>query len=286
MPADRTPGLVARINRKLTSDWPLAALNWSLPTRHLHIHVDQPYGADEHMMADVYTPARREAPLPVIVFFYGGRWQRGSRRDYKFVAQCLASHGYCCVVADYRRFPDVQFPAFMHDAGHALAWAAEHVEQFGGDPNNIFLMGHSAGAHIATMLALNPSFRPAFDEAGHRVRGLIGMSGPYDFLPMTDEDVIAVFGDKATSMESQPIHYAGAHAPPALLISSERDIVVRPGNAFRLSKALKSHGILAEVELFNNLTHAGTVLALAPPFRRRAPVVQRIQRFTADHQIN
>ena len=215
----------------------------------------------------------------MVVFFYGGRWQRGRRQDYLFVAHALATHGICCIVPDYRRHPEVQFPVFVEDAAEALTWAAQSMRQFGGSADNLFVMGHSAGAHIAAMLALGPTFRQSFDATGNKLRGFIGLSGPYDFLPMRDEDVIDVFGDKATSMESQPIHYASPQAPPALLVTSKQDIVVRPRNAHRLADALKSHGVEAETSLFQNLTHAGTLLALAAPLRWRAPVLEHVVQF-------
>ena len=214
---------------------------------------------------------------PIVVFFYGGRWQSGQRQDYVFVAHALASQGICCVVPDYRLYPDVQFPHFIDDGARALAWTASHIDTYGGSADNIFVMGHSAGAHIAAMLALDLSVRQA------ALRGLIGLSGPYDFLPMRDEDVIAVFGDKFDSMETQPIHYAGPHAPPTLLITSRQDIVVRPRNAHRLADALAGHGVHAETSLFANLTHVGTILAVAAPMQWRAPVLEHVLTFIRQH---
>ena len=247
--------------------------------RRVQVSRDIPYSPGQDMCADIYAPVDINKSTPLVVFFYGGRWRQGRKQDYLFVAHALATHGVCCVLPDYRRFPEVQFPVFIEDGAKALAWAASNIEGFGGTADNVFVMGHSAGAHIASMIALNSGYRQPFDNTNSTLRGLIGLSGPYDFLPMRNDDVIEVFGDKATSMESQPIHYASADAPPSLLVTSKQDIIVCPRNAHRLAEALTNHGVSVETSVFSNLTHTGTLLALAAPLRWRAPVLEHILGF-------
>jgi acetyl esterase/lipase len=271
------------VRQRLFRDWPLAALNGSLSMRRIKLTADIQYGEHHQAFVDLYAPDTMNTSTPVVIFFYGGRWQQGCRQDYKFVAQALASHGVCCLVPDYRRFPEVQFPGFVQDAASALLWAAQNIEAFGGSPDNLMIMGHSAGAHISSMLALNPDYRQAFDQAGYTLKGFIGISGPYDFLPIRDLDILEVFGDKAKSMESQPVHYASSQAPPTLLLTSKLDIVVRQRNAHRLAKALTDFGVSAETKVYPNLTHAGTVLALAGPLRWRAPVLDHVLTFIRHH---
>jgi len=267
------------VRQRLFRDWPLAALNGSLSMRRVKLTADIQYGDHNDAFVDLYAPVAMTKSTPIVVFFYGGRWQKGCRQDYKFVAQALASNGVCCLVPDYRRYPEVQFPDFIHDAAKALLWTADNIKSYGGSPHNLFVMGHSAGAHIASMLALNSDYRQFFDDAGHKLAGLIGMSGPYDFLPIRDMDILEVFGDKAKSMESQPVNYANAHAPPTLLLTSKLDIVVRQRNAHRLAKALTDLGASAETRVYPNLTHVGTLLALAGPLRWRAPVLDHVLSF-------
>ena len=275
-------GPLAGTTRWLARDLPLAILNNCLPRWHQHTTNNLSYGPHPRMRLDVVAPKTPAEGQPVVVFYYGGRWQTGSRKAYAFVGHALASKGILCVLADYRLYPEAGFPHFLDDAGKALAWVGTHIHEHGGNPENLFLMGHSAGAHIAAMLALHDGFRPAFKETGARLRGLIGISGPYDFLPITDQDVIEVFGDKSESMESQPIHYVTEHAPPALLVTSSGDVVVRPRNAKALARRLDAVGVPSWAMKLSGLSHAETIAVLASPLRWRAPILNEISRFTAE----
>ena len=106
-------------------------------------------------MLDLYRPDGAQAALPTILFFYGGSWKRGSREKYAFAARALAREGYLVAVADYRTYPDVKFPAFVHDGAKAVAWLTQNAEKYGGHTDQIHMVGHSAGAHIAAMIALD-----------------------------------------------------------------------------------------------------------------------------------
>src|SRR3712207_3414863 len=124
--------------------------------------------------------------LKVVVFFYGGRWESGDRGDYLFAAQGLVSQGFVAVVPDYRLHPEVGFAGFMADGAAAVRWVRDNIAGFGGDPAQIFLMGHSAGAHIAALLALDERWLADQGLPRGTVRGAIGLAGPYDFLPLSD----------------------------------------------------------------------------------------------------
>ena len=91
-----------------------------------------------------------------MIFFYGGSWDTGSKNDYLFVAQALAASGYTVVIPDYRLYPAVRFPAFVDDGARAVRWTADRV-----GTDKVFVMGHSAGAHIALMLAANTPYLAA-----------------------------------------------------------------------------------------------------------------------------
>src|SRR5687768_3796417 len=105
------------------------------------------YGTAPHQAIDVFLPRTRAgATAPVVVFFYGGRWQGGERANYAFVGEALAARGVLTFVADYRHYPAVRFPDFMHDAAQAVAWVHAHAAEYGGDTRRLHLAGHSAGA--------------------------------------------------------------------------------------------------------------------------------------------
>src|SRR3954468_16987614 len=113
------------------------------------------FGSGEHQRLDVYGPQRGkgQALAPVAVFFYGGSWDTGRRQDYSWVGRALASRGFVTVVPDYGLYPKVRYPAFLEDGALAVRWAQDHAAEYGGDPGRIVLVGHSAGAYNAAMIA-------------------------------------------------------------------------------------------------------------------------------------
>lgn len=113
------------------------------------------YGTLARQSLDIYTPIERDHAAPVVIFFHGGNWQTGTKSDYLFVGAALASRGFIVVIPDYRLYPEVRYPAFLEDGASAVSWTLRHLDEIGGDPDRVHLMGHSAGAYIAAMLALD-----------------------------------------------------------------------------------------------------------------------------------
>lgn len=262
---------------------PLAVVNGLVPTDGLETTRDIPYGPLERQMLDVHRPVNAESDLPIVIFFYGGSWQGGSRRDYLFAAQSLAGRGFLVVLPDYRVYPEIRFPDFMVDGAAALRWARDNARSFGGDPDRIFLMGHSAGAHIAVLLSLDPRYLAAAGLDRHAIRGTVGLAGPYDFLPLTSQRLRAVFGQDigADLAPTQPINFAGAgaSAPPMLLATGEDDNVVYPRNTVRLAQKLRAAGNHVEEAHYAGIGHYAILLALARPTRALAPVLDDAERF-------
>src|SRR6476660_1454179 len=207
---------------------PLKTLNALTPDSAYIKTAAVPYGADPRQKLDVYVPVDRSASVPVVVFFYGGTWNSGERAGYEFVAEALASRGMMVVVPDYRLYPQVRYPDFLHDSAQAVAWAAKEAARYGGDPKRLFVMGHSAGAYNAAMVALDERFLRQAGTTPAILRGWIGLAGPYDFLPIQNPDVKPVFFHPNTPPESQPINHVTPTAPPALLIASVEDDLVNP----------------------------------------------------------
>ena len=232
------------------------------------------YGPDARQRLDLWRAADAgDAVQPVLVFFYGGGWSAGERRHYGFAARAYAALGFTVVVPDYRLVPAIHFPAFVEDGAEALRWVADHVATHGGDPLRILLAGHSAGAHIAALVALDPGYAAAAGIDPATIRGVAGLAGPYDFLPFDVAASINAFGKALDPRLTQPVHFARKDAPPLWLATGTADTVVRPRNSQALVAALQAVGASAVYRDYVGLNHAEMVMALARPFRGKAPVL-------------
>jgi acetyl esterase/lipase len=223
---------------------------------------------------DIWAPADPPAgKLPVVIFWYGGGWAKGDRAAYAFAGRALAKDGFLVVIPDYRKVPDVLFPAFLDDGAEAVAWVQANVAEHGGDPGRVAFMGHSAGAYQAVMLALDSKRLAAAGADPGIVKAAVGLSGPYDFYPFDKPRSIAAMGQWPRPEETQPIAFARADAPPLLLVTSEGDETVRPKNANNLAAKLRGMGAPAEVKNYGPLDHEEIVMALSKPFRAKGPVL-------------
>jgi acetyl esterase/lipase len=244
---------------------------------------DLAYGEDPQHRLDVYVPkagaaARADGAHPLLVFWHGGRWTFGDKADYRFVGAALAGLGCVAVLPNYRHYPQVRREGFMDDAARAARWAVAHAHEYGADPQRLFLMGHSSGAHLAALLTLDTRYLEAAGGALPQA-GLIGLSGPYDFLPFTDGDTRDMFGPPADYPASQPINFVRADAPPALLIHGLRDDTVWPKNTRNLATALHARGVPVALKWYATATHADTVGAMSRTVRGRAPTLADIAAF-------
>ena len=238
------------------------------------------YGASPRQKVDVYQPAQAVVNPPMVVFFYGGSWSSGDRADYRFVGEALASEGIVTVVADYRLSPEVRYPVFLEDSAAALRWAFEHAAQYGANPSRIFVMGHSAGAYNAAMLALDKRWLGALGLSPARLAGWVGLAGPYDFLPIGDRKTQVAFNWPSTPKDSQPLLQATSASPPALLLAPVKDSVVDPvRSTVTLAQRLKSMGVPVDFELLEGVSHVTLVASMAAVMRGRAPVLDRVTAF-------
>lgn len=252
---------------------PLSIINGLTPSDTYRDTRDIAYGKLERQHLDVYVPARGADKAPVVVFFYGGNWKSGERGDYLFVGEALAARGFVTVIADYRLYPEVRYPDFLSDCAQAIRWTLAHIGEFGGDQRRVFLMGHSAGAYNAAMLALNAKYLREAGVDPTAISGWVGLAGPYDFLPIQDKITREVFGYPDTSRTTQPIDYASAASPPALLLTGDDDDIVDPGNSSRLAARLRDSGVSVKEVVYPKLGHRLLVGALSKPLRSSAPVL-------------
>ena len=260
-------------------------LDFVTPSKGYIAHKDIAYGTHARQKLDVYVPEKPDPAGGVILFFYGGSWQKGSKDMYRFVAQNFASRGYVTVIADYRLYPEVYYPAFVEDGAQAVSWVHQHIGAYGGRSDNLFLAGHSAGAYIAVMLSLNESFLRAQGGDISWVRGTMGVAGPYDFLPFTDPNIQSIFS-QTEDVKTQPITYANRSAPPLLLMSGDADEDVGVKNTEHLTAKLRGLGAPVTEKIYPGVGHIDIVLALASGFDHKAPTLSDMLAFIKTHSIS
>ncbi len=262
---------------------PVALLNATAPRAGVVTHEGIAYEPGPRHALDIYAPSRPCADMPVVVFIYGGGWDSGDRAMYRFVGASLAARGVLTVIPDYRLYPDIRFPAFMWDAAAAVAWTRENIAGYGGDPDRLFLMGHSAGAQIATLLALDGRYLRADGVDPAHLAGVIGLAGPYDFLPVRTEKLKTLFGPEPERPLSQPINFVTPQAPPMLLAAGAADTTVDPANTRRLAARLRRDGVRVEEKLYRGSGHRVLIGAFAAPLSFLAPVRRDTLRFITQH---
>lgn len=262
---------------------PLAALDSLTPAGDLTTIPGIDYGPHGGQKADLYLPGTPGAsPMAAVVFFHGGRWSYGRREEYRFVAHALASLGHAVMVCDYRKYPSVRFPAFVEDAAAATAWALRHLPGHGVDPGLVFLMGHSAGAHMAALATMDRRYSQAHGIDPDSVAGLVLMSGPFDFYPIRGAELRDIFGPEEGHPETQPLRFVRRGLPPMLLLHGRRDRTVYPSSSARMASALREQGVEARAIFYGLLTHTNILAGLSAKVGYLfAPVLRDIEEFLA-----
>ncbi len=239
-------------------------------------HADIPYGELPRQSLDVYVPAGA-FNRPTVVFWYGGMWTKGSKEQYRFVGAALANSGYVAILPDYRLFPTVRFPEFVDDGALALKWAREHASELGGDPRSIFIMGHSAGGHLASMLALDERYLRKVGGDASWIRGWIAISAPYE-LTMRVPVLHSIFSAHSLQ-EWQPIQLVSARTPPALIVHGLDDNMVHPQEAVDFDAKLRALGVPMECRLYAGVGHVEAMFAMSLPLRASGPTLADVREF-------
>lgn len=266
----------------LSACQPIGLVNLLVPRSGYAVHRGLAYGADPRQKLDIYVPRNVKAPAPVLLFFYGGAWQAGSRGDYRAFGQAFASAGIVTVVADYRLYPAVKYPAFVADAAGALAWLHAHVQDYCGDAARIFVSGHSAGAYNAVMLASEPKFIQAQGGRLDWIRGVIGIAGPYDFLPLEAPEYVDIFHGR-DNPDSMPVNHIDGKRPPMLLVTGDDDGTVRPRNTASMAAKLREFSSPVQEIHYPGTGHVGILLSLVPGFRTVTHLRQDMLEFIRTH---
>ena len=241
------------------------------------------YGVDPRQTVDVYVPRGASGQSPMAVFFNGGSWDSGRRQDYNWVGHTMASRGFVTVLADYRVYPEVRYPAFLEDGARAVRWTVDNAPRLGGDPRRLVLLGHSAGAYNAVMLGVDTRYLKAAGEDPTAVRAVAGLAGPYDFLPLNDKVTHRVFGQASDLAGTQLLAHVGPASPTAFLATGDADNTVWPKNTKALAARYREAGAVVEERHYAGVDHVRIVLALSRPLRGGAPVLDEMTDFLRRH---
>jgi acetyl esterase/lipase len=255
-------------------------LNAVTPNSGFKLSPDRVYDDATGLRLDVYQPDPDVSNAPVIVFFFGQGWVEGDKKDYKFVGQALAARGIVAVIPDYRLYPQVRFPDFLLDCARAVRWTHEHIAAYGGDPGKLVLMGHAAGAYNAAMLALAPDYLHQVGADRAWIRGMIGLAGPYDFLPITDPTLRDLFGPPESFERTQPILNVDGHNPPLLLMHGEKDENIPVKNTVNLYDRVTHAGGYAQRVLYPKLNNRQIIEDIATRTQGYADVMNQVEDFT------
>lgn len=247
---------------------------------------DLAYGDGPRQRLDLYRPDPAPPAPPLVVFFYGGGWESGSKDDYRFVGQALTARGYAVAVPDYRLYPQVRFPAFLEDAAAAVAWARRNAAG-GANGRPVYLVGHSAGAYIAAMLTLDERWLEAAGEpVCNAVAATVGLAGPYDFLPLRSATLKAIFGPEPARPRTQPVNHVDGGEPPLLLVTAGDDTTVLPRNSDRLAARIDAAGGRVERRSYERIGHAALVASLAAPLQGLSPAIEDVDGFLRRHPVD
>lgn len=240
---------------------------------------DLRYGKDPAQKLEMFVPQGAKGSLPVLIFVHGGSWAGGDPHDYRFIARTFCAQGYAVVLAGYRLYPKVQFPAMLEDGASAVRWVHDNAAKLGGDPARVALMGHSAGAYNVTMLTLDPQWLRAVGLDDSAILGTVALAGPFDFLPLDSDATIHSFGNAPDLARTQPINFVRNDAPPLLLVTGDADTRVRPRNSQVLAKLLTQAGAPNQPILLEGVSHEKIIMMFARPFARDRRAINAVLPF-------
>ena len=253
------------------------------------VYQNIPYADHTLNKLDIYIPQKqtdKHSTSPVVIFFYGGCWggcETRNKEDYTFVAQALTAQGYIVIIPDYRRYPEVTLAGIMQDASHSVEWVKDNIGSYGGNSHKLFLMGHSAGAHIAAMLTLNEEYLQR--DTYKSIKGFVGLAGPYDFLPFTKPYQYIVFGPEQKFSESQPVNFVDGTEPPLLLLYGAEDTTVFPRNIKSLAAKVNQKRGAVEVHIYKDIDHYSLLSALSIPYQENQAVLGDIIQFLDNKSV-
>jgi acetyl esterase/lipase len=259
-----------------------AAINAPVLSYEGEIKQDIAYGQLKEQKLDIYIPQAQDAPLPVVIFFHGGRWTFGDKSQYKFVGMTLSNLGYVVVIPNTRLYPQVKFPVFIEDAAESVAWVHRNIDQYGGN-QELFIAGHSSGAHMGALLIADQSYLKPFNLNPSIVSAFAGMAGPYDFEPQSEE-LKTIFGPPSNYPKMAVTHFIDGDEPPMLLIYTSDDDTVHIRNLRLLAEGIKRANGEVTTIIYDSGGHSASVSAFSWANPSDLPVPQDIHQFFQAHR--
>jgi acetyl esterase/lipase len=247
---------------------------------------DIPYGKDEKQKLDVYTPKGAKG-LPVVVFVHRGEWTKGDKAEVSYKPKFFTENGVVFVSTNYRLYPAARHPAHVADVAAAVRWVHDRIAEYGGDPKKVVLMGHSAGCHLSTLVALDPKYLAAVKLTPADLRGVVAWSGgAYDLVDKVAQGgsyrqhIINAFGpDEAVWKDASPVTHAknGGTAPPFLFASHEKGSPAHQA-AERLAGLIRDAKGKAEVIVLEDRTHQTAIHLIGAPGDKTGELLLRFVR--------
>jgi len=238
------------------------------------------FDTNKNLKLDIYSNKDWKAGVkrPVLVFFYGGGWSWGDKDYFTFVADSFVKKGYLVVIPNYTLYPTATYPEFVKDGAKAIAWVNRHITEYGGDNDNLFVAGHSAGAYIAAMVAFNDQYLAAEHQSTSIIKAVAGIAGPYNFTPK-EQQYIDIFGEENFD-DMRIANHLNGNEPPALLIHSEGDTTVGLFNQQIMAEALTNSADKVETLIYGkDITHVKILMKLHPWFAKDVNVAADIDDF-------
>lgn len=218
--------------------------------RDIAYHDGKDADAKKHKL-DLYLPKDKKN-FPVLMFVHGGAWRTGDKALYGKLGNAFAKEGIGTACISYRLAPGVKHPAQIEDVARALAWLHENIAKHGGDPNRLFISGHSAGGHLVALLALNEKYLKAHNLSSKDLAGVVALSGVY----LIRGNMFEAFGTEPDGWkDASPLDHVRAGTPPWLIIYAQRDYPTLPQGAKSLHQALKEQNDNAELLEIPDKTH-------------------------------
>lgn len=254
---------------------------YALPDPNRKDYFAKPYGDDPLQRLDIhYLKKSHVKKRPVIFFVHGGGWTTEDKSNTRFYALDWINRGYTVVSVNYRLAPNVIHPLQIDDCALALKWVIDNIEDYGGDPNKIALLGHSSGAHLVSLLVSNRKWHDKYDIDIKKVKCWIPVSGIFDFElkenylhPLLEASIMAMLGD-ADKKDCSPISYITGKEPPCLILHGGDDWLVPRVNSINLyNKLIKKGAKRARLEIVQGYWHCNMMLGYDKEGHKPAEII-------------
>lgn len=217
---------------------------------HADVFSDIPYGEDPRQILDIYAHEEGEKPFPVLVFFHGGKWMANSKDTFSLIGEPYLENGIMFVPVNYRLAPKHPYPAAVHDCESAVKWIYENIGRYNGDPKRIVLSGHSAGAHLCSLITAKDGWIKEEGLPQDIIKGCVVISGPTDLSGIRYRELRSFVPKKSLLYEASPVNYVKEGLPPFVVVYGTGDFMVPRNIPEAFIAKLREHDVdVADIKL-------------------------------------